>query len=182
MVNSPGREALLRSTIAVVADQGLRALTYRAVAAHAGVSHGLVRHHFGSRDQLIAAALEYAVEESLRETSMRTPSLTAAEFASGLESATGRDMSVEAFQYELLLESRRRPELREHVTRYYEAYRRATTERMHELGIHDEDLIAAIWFALDGMVLKELVLGESPDIERALARVRRLIAEVARTD
>ena len=31
--------------------------TLRDVAAEAGVSHGLVQHHFGTREQLIAAIM-----------------------------------------------------------------------------------------------------------------------------
>lgn len=179
MSNSPGRESLLRATITVVARGGLRDLTYRAVAAEAGVSHGLVRHHFGSRDQLIAAALEFAVEESLRDTSMRAAVSDVAAFAAGIESHATRGEEIEAFQYELLLESRRRPELRPHVERYYETYRTATRERLRELGLHDEELVEAIWFALDGIVLKQLTLGDGADVERVLTRIRRLIAEAS---
>jgi AcrR family transcriptional regulator len=177
--SSPGRAALLRATITVVARGGLRDLTYRAVAAEAGVSHGLVRHHFGSRDQLIAATLEFAVEESLRDTSMRVAATDATNFASGIESHARRSEDIEAFQYELLLESRRRPELRPYVERYYETYRTATQDRLLELGVHDEELVEAIWFALDGMVLKQLTLGDGADIGRVLNRIRRLIAEAS---
>ncbi|MBY6060450.1 TetR/AcrR family transcriptional regulator [Microbacterium esteraromaticum] len=179
MTSSPGREALLRATVAVVADQGLRALTYRAVAAQAGVSHGLVRHHFGSRDQLIAAALEFAIDDSLRETSMHDDIETADDFASGIESLATRSTDVQAFQYELLLESRRRPELRPHVERYYETYREATHARLRRLGVDDEELVQAIWFALDGIVLKQLTLGGGDDIDRVLTRIRRLVREAA---
>lgn len=179
VTRSPGREALLRATITVVARGGLRDLTYRAVAAEAGVSHGLVRHHFGSRDQLIAAALEFAVEKSLHETSMRVAATDAASFASGIESHARRSEEIEAFQYELLLESRRRPELRPYVERYYETYRTATRERLHELGVHDEELVEAIWFALDGIVLKQLTLGDGADVDRVLTRIRRLVAEAS---
>ncbi|WP_416979825.1 TetR family transcriptional regulator [Streptomyces sp. T028] len=42
-----GRDALLIAAVRVVARDGLRKLTYRAVAAEAGVTHGLVAHHFG---------------------------------------------------------------------------------------------------------------------------------------
>jgi len=179
VTSSPGREALLRATISVVADSGLRALTYREVAARAGVSHGLVRHHFGSRDQLIAAALEFAIAESLRETSMDDGPADAAEFAAGIESLAARSTDAQAFQYELLLESRRRPELHEHVERYYQMYREANRRRLTELGVDDEELIDAIWFALDGLVLKQLTLGGGEDIDRVLARIRRLITEAS---
>lgn len=184
---SAGRRALLQATITVVARSGLRALTYRAVAAEAGVSHGLVRHHFGSRDQLIAAALEFAVAESLRETSMTDaagPGSLAdpARFAAGIESLAERSTDMQAFQYELLLEARRRPELREHVERYYETYRRATGAQLRALGIEDEEFIEAIWFALDGLVFKHLVLGSAEESERVLERIRRLVASAAAGD
>lgn len=178
---TPGRQALLAATITVVAESGLRALTYRAVAAEAGVSHGLVRHHFGTRDQLIAEALSYAVDESLRETNMadRGAPGDASHFAEGLASLASRSTAVQAFQYELLLESRRRPELRPAVEQYYETYRRATRDRLIELGIDDDELIEVIWFALDGLVFKSLVLGVDADAERVLARIRRLVEEHA---
>ncbi|UOE44401.1 TetR/AcrR family transcriptional regulator [Agromyces larvae] len=179
-----GRRSLLEATITVVARSGLRALTYRAVAAEAGVSHGLVRHHFGSRDQLIAEALEYAVAESLRETSMtdasgRAATVAADGFASGIESLAERSTDMQAFQYELLLESRRRPELRPHVERYYETYRRATADQLAALGIDDDAFIETVWFALDGLVFRDLVLGSGPGSARVLRRIRELVAERA---
>jgi AcrR family transcriptional regulator len=53
-----GREALLTAAVRVVARKGIRHLTYRALARQAGVTHGLVTYHFGSRDALIRAALQ----------------------------------------------------------------------------------------------------------------------------
>ena len=60
-----GREALMASTVHVVAQKGLRGLTFRSVAEHAGVNNTLVAHHFGTRDALIKAALEWSVEQSI---------------------------------------------------------------------------------------------------------------------
>jgi AcrR family transcriptional regulator len=53
-------EALQRAALEVFASRGLDA-TVRQVSAHAGVSHGLVRHHFGSRDGLRKAVDDYVV-------------------------------------------------------------------------------------------------------------------------
>lgn len=173
----PGRRALLQATIAVVARGGLRALTYRAVAAEAKVSHGLVRHHFGSRDQLIAAALDHAVSESLRASSMFDEVTDAAGFAAGIESLAAHDGDMQAFQYELLLESRRRPELRVHAQRYYAAYRDANAAALRRIGVRDELLIDAIWFALDGLVFRQVVLPE--DVGPVLDRIRELVRAAA---
>ncbi|MEJ6490519.1 TetR family transcriptional regulator [Leucobacter sp. USCH14] len=180
MTDLSGREALLRATVVVVAAGGLRALTYRAVAAEAGVSHGLVRHHFGTRDQLIAEAMEYAIDESLRGSNMVGDALTAETFAEGIESLADRESGSQAFQYELLLESRRRPELRPLAERHYLAYREAISRQLARLGVHDAPLTELIWFTLDGIVFKQLVLPES--VEPALARLRALVAQAQSAD
>lgn len=174
---SSGRMALLRATIVVVGQGGLRALTYRAVAAEAGVSHGLVRHHFGTRDQLISEAMEYAIDESLRGSSMLEPSLTIPRFAAGIESLADRESAIQVFQYELLLESRRRPELQPNVERHYRAYREAIEHQLERFGISDPLLAEVIWYALDGIVFKQLV---SPgDVSGVVGRIRALLEQAA---
>lgn len=161
----------------VVARGGLRALTYRAVAAEAGVSHGLVRHHFGTRDQLIAAAMDFAIDESLKGSNMVDASLGIEEFAQGIDTLADRESEVQSFQYELLLESRRRPELAPYVERHYRAYMDAIVRQLANLGVRDEALSQLIWFLLDGIVFKQLVLPE--DVQPALGRVRELIRAAA---
>lgn len=169
----PGREALLRATVTVVARGGLRALTYRAIASEAGLSHSLVRYHFGSRDLLIAQALDYSVDQSLKASNMRQPATSYREFAAGLETLARREADIHAFQYELLLESRRRPELAPHVERYYSTYREAISAQLAHLGLHQPCLAETIWFALDGMVFQQLVA--PGEIEPALHYLREII-------
>lgn len=173
-----GRTALLRATIVVVAGGGLRALTYRAVAAEAGVSHGLVRHHFGTRDQLIAEAMEFAIEESLKGSNMTVSALTVDDFAAGIESLADREAEIQSFQYELLLESRRRPELRPLAERHYLAYRDAIARQLGRLGVNDPGLTGLIWFALDGIVFKQLVLPE--EVQSTVAEIRKLVKAAIR--
>lgn len=170
-----GREALLRATIVVVANGGLRALTYRSVAAEAGVSHGLVRHHFGSRDRLVAEAMDLAIGESLRRSNMLEAHLTVQDFAAGIETLSAEESEVQAFQYELLLESRRRPELRPAVARHYEAYRSAIARQLAHLGVEDAALVDLLWFALDAIVFKQLVY--PADVSGAVDRLRRLVED-----
>ncbi|QIK63659.1 TetR family transcriptional regulator [Leucobacter viscericola] len=173
MGDASGRTALLRATIVVVANGGLRALTYRAVAAEAGVSHGLVRHHFGTRDQLIAEAMEFAIDESLRGSNMLESGLTVSEFAAGIETLAERESGIQSFQYELLLETRRRPELRSFADRHYQAYRDAINSQLARLGVSDAGLTDLIWFTLDGIVFKQLVA--PGDVGPAVQRMRQLI-------
>jgi AcrR family transcriptional regulator len=55
------RDAALR----LFTEQGFEAATIRGIAAAAGVSPGLVRHHFGSKEALRAACDAHALERAL---------------------------------------------------------------------------------------------------------------------
>ena len=57
------RARLRDAGIALIAEGGTRALTARAVSERAGVSQGLVRHHFGSMAGLLQACDEHVAEE-----------------------------------------------------------------------------------------------------------------------
>src|SRR5215211_9359133 len=52
------REAILRAAYDVAARQGLEALTIRAVAARADVSHGTVLFHFTRKHELVSGLLD----------------------------------------------------------------------------------------------------------------------------
>ena len=56
------RDAALR----LFAERGLDGATIRDIARAAGVSGGLVRHHFGSKDDLRAACDSYALDQIMR--------------------------------------------------------------------------------------------------------------------
>jgi TetR/AcrR family transcriptional regulator, transcriptional repressor of bet genes len=50
------REALLTAAIDIIAESGPGAATVRAIAERAGVTPGLIRHYFNSKDELSRAA------------------------------------------------------------------------------------------------------------------------------
>jgi AcrR family transcriptional regulator len=56
------RDAALR----LFAERGLDGTTIRDIAKEAGVSGGLIRHHFGSKDDLRAACDSYALDQLMQ--------------------------------------------------------------------------------------------------------------------
>ncbi len=56
------RDAALR----LFAERGLDGTTIRDIAKEAGVSSGLIRHHFGSKDDLRSACDSYALDRMMR--------------------------------------------------------------------------------------------------------------------
>ncbi|MFI7702229.1 TetR/AcrR family transcriptional regulator [Nonomuraea sp. NPDC049480] len=174
-----GREALLRAAVRVVARGGLRKLTYRAVAEEAGVTHGLVVHHFGSRDALIAEALAHSVRESIGST-FEALGEESEGMMIGLSAMVEADPDIQAFQYELLLEARRRPELRPHIQQLYAEYFGATEReltRMLPKGATPA-LTQLVFSALDGLVLRQLTLGGAENTDAALDELRGLLRAV----
>jgi AcrR family transcriptional regulator len=56
------RETILDAARDLFADQGFDRTTMRAVAARAGVDPALIHHYFGTKDQLLAAAIALPVD------------------------------------------------------------------------------------------------------------------------
>ncbi|MBB5939301.1 TetR/AcrR family transcriptional regulator [Streptomyces zagrosensis] len=175
-----GRVALLDAAVRVVARSGLRKLTYRAVAEEAGVTHGLVVHHFGSRDALIEAAVNHAIHSSLRVNALNTGTGTAEDFAANLGGMVAAGPDVQAFQYELLLEARRRPELMPQLRGLYEEYFDAAQRELARVLARpiDRGLSRLVFAALEGLVLHQLVFGERDVTEEALSELRALLVKL----
>lgn len=53
------RNAILRATLEIIAQDGIDAVTHRRVADQAGVSPGSTTHHFASRDDLIRETFRF---------------------------------------------------------------------------------------------------------------------------
>ena len=61
MASSSGisrREALIAATLDCVAEGGIEYASVRSIAARAGVSQGLIRHYFNSKEELLAESYE----------------------------------------------------------------------------------------------------------------------------
>lgn len=171
-----GRAALLDAAIQVVAQHGLRGLTIRAVAAEASVTHGLVRHHFGSRDALVEATLVRSVEVAIERSRLEPASGRIADLASGLGATVDAQAELLAFQYELLLEARRRPELLPHVRRMYEDFRGAAQRELERAGMGEDPALAEVVFAaLDGLALQQVVFGDRQRTDGGVDALHRLL-------
>lgn len=171
----PGRQALIDAAIAVVASRGLRGLTYRSVAEEAGVTHALVTHYFGSRDAFILEVLQSTVAEAERSLFNDEQSLD--KFASPLSEFVSSESELLVFQYELMLESLRQPELVEPIHKMYEDVQKATEQQLTRLKVSDEDdaLVRLVVAALDGLILRHLVDGDKRSTEASVATLRELL-------
>jgi TetR/AcrR family transcriptional regulator, repressor for neighboring sulfatase len=73
--------AVLEAASELFAEKGPTATSIREVAARAGVNHGLLHRHFGSKSQLLAATLQYLADSgaALHESGAPAAQLEAAQ-------------------------------------------------------------------------------------------------------
>ncbi len=185
------RERILEAVLEIVALEGPRAVTYRAVAERADVALGVMTYHFASRRDLLSGAFRLYLER-LRSSARSLP----LEEARGLtprqqsrlvvgfvrELVTGERVSSLA-NYELMLELARDPELRASVDAETAVTENMAAELVRASGStkprEDALLVSA---AIEGLVLYWLARPDDPAYARRIeAALRRMIELFFRT-
>lgn len=178
-----GRDAILQAAVQVVAEKGLRGLTYRAVAAEAGVSHALVTYFFPTRSHLIEAAMELAASRTVSATldPQRNPTLDAIrhDFPRNITAT----MDFQAYQYELTLEACRNEELRADAVALVERNVAALGRFLEAVGIQGSPaFVRLVYAAMDGLVLQQLVYGGPEPVDGSVAELVRILEVLAARD
>ncbi|MFI7140388.1 TetR/AcrR family transcriptional regulator [Streptomyces massasporeus] len=192
MVSNPGRRAaLVDAGVEVLAREGARGLTFRAVDAEAGVPVGTASNYFTGRADLlrqidtrlhVRLAPDPGVVAELM-TRPRDRSLVTA-FMHDLMSRATRDRTGYLALMELRLEATRRPEL---LTSYTESVRGDLEEAMEfhrTAGLPGGDeSVAVLYLAMLGLLLEHLTLpgvldGALPGVSVPDGLVERIVATV----
>ncbi|MFI0982505.1 TetR/AcrR family transcriptional regulator [Streptomyces sp. NPDC021093] len=187
--NPQRRTALLDASIEVLAAEGARGLTFRAVDARAGVPTGTSSNYFADRDALLAQTA-VRVNERMVPDPATVAGLMAPEPSRALMADLMRDlvrrMVAERSGYlamlELRLEATRRPGLREELNR--------TVRKQYDenLDFHlasglpgDADTMRVLYLAMSGLLVEHFTLPEmlsdTPEALDALVEtvVRRIV-------
>lgn len=172
-----GKQALIEATIRIVSRGGLRSLTHRKVSEEAGLANGLVRHYFGTLDNLVRTALEQVVENSISSSELNNKPQDVSEFAAHLSQSVIQAPDQQQFQYELVLEATRNPDLAPAISELYEQYQSATKAALDSMGIEGGvDLAYLINATLDGLVIQQLSQQSSEKTDRALGVLRDILS------
>lgn len=169
---------LLKSTVRVVARDGMRILNTKAVASEARVAHRVLLTHFATRDALIIATLQYALDKSIGVMARLTDTDALDQLMEDLTRQIDDDPDLQTFQYELMLESRRRSDLEMSVKLLYATLRESTREALERVGITpDDDLSLLVYSAVDGLALQYLIHGDSAATNASLVRLRAMLSK-----
>jgi TetR/AcrR family transcriptional regulator, transcriptional repressor of bet genes len=184
------REQILEAAYKVALRRGVEGLTVRAVAAAAGLSHGLVLFHFKRKDQLVGAVLDRVLDTTLalevdeavdriEDPAGRLPALLRRE----VDRLTGSGREARLFlEYWAL--GARQPALRAKIgaalERYRGAFQRLTEEMLRAepdrlVGVTPAGLTAVAVSFVNGCAVQALIDPERFDVEEYLAAVQGLL-------
>jgi DNA-binding transcriptional regulator YbjK len=154
------RAALLEAAIEVIAQRGVAGATHRSIAARAGMPTSTTSYFFASLEDLLAAALQVVGERIVARVDAVTASVADAQ----LSPQEAIDRFVDAVmaepepdtvaQFEIYLECRRRPQLRDTAHQIMASIERGAETSLRALGIADAGERAPVVVALlDGLAL-----------------------------
>ncbi|TJY66258.1 TetR/AcrR family transcriptional regulator [Arthrobacter sp. CAU 1506] len=169
------RTRLLDAAIHIASTQGLDKVTYRSVAAGAGLSHSLVRFYFGTGEAMLTQALERAAMLDIAESHLNAGSID--EFGKDFLGVMAREHQRGMLQYDYLLRAARGGPDSERITAIYDYYIREISATLANLGIHDPEgsIAAMIQAAMDGLALQHAAYGSNERSERILERIRDML-------
>jgi DNA-binding transcriptional regulator YbjK len=162
------REALLEAAIRVVAQQGMRGLTHRAVEVEAGVPHGSTTYYFGTRRDLLVALMTYMRERGQRamEPIVQGLTLSLADrskpvdldgIAEALVAFIDNSSEIELARYELQVTAARDPEMKQLMTENCDVFREMCLPIVIACGSQDPERDShVVQAAVDGWMFDRL--------------------------
>ncbi|MFF0295169.1 TetR/AcrR family transcriptional regulator [Kitasatospora sp. NPDC004614] len=165
------RTLLADAALGVLADQGIRGLTHRAVDRAAALPDGTTSAYYRTRAALLTALVRRLVELDQHELELTAAQAaaprTAADLVDGLallahHRLTGDGRRRSLARYACVLESVRDPELREILTPRENTGRELVRHFLAAHRVRDvEDRALTLLAGFDGLVLDGLVRGET---------------------
>ncbi|MFG3021458.1 TetR family transcriptional regulator [Streptomyces sp. NPDC048254] len=170
------REAILEAARAAFAERGYARATIREIAGRAGVTHGLVMRHFGSKERLFLAAVPGTrdLPELVPGPPGTLPDRIARAFVERMERADGGDPFLALIRSAASDESA--------ATALYTAMRQSSTEAYRTVltGPDADERIDLLGAHLIGVAFSRYVLRSGPVAEMAPERLVRYLARTLR--
>lgn len=166
MAQNPARRtALVNAAIEVLARDGARGLTFRAVDAEAGVPTGTASNYFASRNDLLDQVGAHihqrlTLDPAQVEAVALEPSRDGlVELMRALFHLISDDRTGWLALVELRLEATRRPELRAALTQTLHANLTMNIEGRRASGIPGDDMTTVLlYYAMTGLILEHLTV------------------------
>ena len=183
--NDQRRATLVDAAIEVLAREGARGLTFRAVDAEAAVPAGTASNYFASRDDLLTQAGARVYERLQPDDAMIARQQAAGRdretYAVLMRELVGRDAGFRTGYLALLelrLEATRRPELRKVLTERVRADVDANVAHHEASGLPGDAMaVKLLMLTLNWLIVEQLTL---PDVFTEAEREQLVTAAVER--
>jgi DNA-binding transcriptional regulator YbjK len=164
--NPERREALVDAAIEVLAHEGARGLTFRAVDTQAGVPIGTASNYFASRDDLFGHVAGRVFQRMVPDPAILGPLLQSPrtrklemELMRDLMDRVTRNRTGYLALLELRLEATRRPELQASLTETIRSDLEANVAfHLNEGFPGDRTTVLTLYFAMLGLIVESLTL------------------------
>lgn len=184
--NPQRRAALIDAAIELLARDGARGLTFRAVDAEAGVPNGTASNYFANRDDLLEQAgrqIHQRLGPDPTELAAFTWAPPSRELVTEMLQALMRRVSTDRTGYlallELRLEASRRPELQAELTRTIRSNLDQNIQGHLDSGLPgDRTTVVLLYLAMSGLIVEHLTL---PEVMSSLGLDDLIASLVART-
>lgn len=183
--DSSVRDAVVLATLKVIGRSGLSGVTHRAVAEQAGLSLGAVTYYCRSRDELVEAALQSAIERETGRQDALSRRLARGGFGTAKwiehlahwytdELSENRDVHLAC--YEAFMAAARTEKYRESIAALQEAWHKSAETALSAAGVSRASERASVFVAaLTGMLLEELALPRRGTFSRFTSRLTQLV-------
>jgi AcrR family transcriptional regulator len=185
------RKALLEAALVCLAERGYGRTTSRDLAARSGANLSSIVYHYGSKEELLNAALAEGFRRWFAELTAIGPALGTAEpeeilrqVADQLEASFERNRGLARAFVESLAQTEHAPEVRRELAEHYEQYRSAVASLVALATGRDDlgsrALAAGLIAAFDGLLLQWLIDPErTPKAADILLAVSLAAAELS---
>ena len=176
-----GHSAVIAAAIRLVGREGLARLSFRTLAAEAGVSVGAVRHSFPTIDDVLRAALQDCLESYVASID----TITDIESLFRLTMAREDRSTRSAFEVRVMLEAQHRPGLAEIATQYYDNFARVMRGLLSDSTLPADDaFLDFLSLVADGLIYQRVVFGSQDEqrLARWLAALRSVFSRFALPD
>ena len=165
-------QQIIDATIAVMGRQSYAATSMKDIAREAGIAQGLIHYYFGSKEDLVLAALRQTCDLMIEETRRRfsetsgDPLTRAWAAIAGARDHCTQHPELFRLMFELVPQAANNPGLAAALEDMYSHLTDETEAMVHELcvmlptplPVPERDFAAIIVAAIDGLALRSLVV------------------------
>lgn len=163
------KEKILFTAMELFARNGYHKTPAASIAKATGISHGLLFYHFGSKEKLLKAIVDYSVRkiEKIVLVKVAEPALQLAELGSNFKKSLLEDRNFWELYHSLIFQPDLKKEITQQLTGAFEDYRKELVRIFEKLGyLSPTDTMLQFEAMRHGIMISYLVQGKDYPVDK----------------